>query len=563
MKRSTLISLFLIATPVYLFAQTGELASSIEQLQRAVVTVQTGSKTYEPRISTLQPGVVLYAYDETDQKGNHTTYSYEFNLSDIDPYAVREQTQKDVINVILAVRNKQKLVKVYKNNEVQPYDDQVAIIAKDIENARAISDIVKKAIPPAEKITANRLKLSGYDAMISWLTSNVKNASAGSKSVTQTLTKTDNPGGLLLTQVESDGKTSNEEQYTFNLADINVNTISFKVSGNKLGINFETLQKDKYIAARKNKEVKPYVNEVTINTNSVDEARDIKTVLTMAVPLAAEKVKGDMPVLNTEKAALDKVQAFASEVDLGGKQVTQSFEPACFTTFVQVEKDPKKTEKNSFQFNFMDINPNATSIDVMGEKMFVHLAINDKKKLILHKTDDKLTGYDDDIKVYTTDIESARRMKFAIDQASEKCKASYKEPFGNDIHSTSAWLSSNIKEVSWEDVTLKQTLEPVEEGNDNKLKFTSRELNSKGTGAEEVYELNLSDINPLSIETDVKGKVLYVSMETDFKGKIIKYYKDGKIQPYANKVEFAVTDTEAARNIMGALKKLVSALKKK
>src|SRR5690606_13519966 len=162
-----------------------------------------------------------------------------------------------------------------------------------------------------------------------------------------------------------------------------------------------------------------------------------------------------------------------------------------------------------------------------------------------------------------SDIEGARRVKAAIDKVIEKCKANYKEPFGSDANSMISWLLTNVKDATLDDVTMKQTLEQVESGKNEKLKFTSRELNSKGTGAEEIYEFNLADVNPLSIDMVTKGKWLYVTMESEFKNKIFNYYKDGKIQPYASKIEFAVDNTEQARNIKEALKKSTSALKKK
>ena len=113
-----------------------------------------------------------------------------------------------------------------------------------------------------------------------------------------------------------------------------------------------------------------------------------------------------------------------------------------------------------------------------------------------------------------------------------------------------------------DEMTLKQSIEPVE-GDNNKFKYTVIEVNPKGSGAEQVYEFNLSDINPSSISVDVKGKWLYVVLETDFKGKIIKYYKDGKIQPYASALQFAVNDVDVARNLVSALSKAVKAVKAK
>ncbi|MBT1700999.1 hypothetical protein KK083_29165 [Fulvivirgaceae bacterium PWU4] len=555
--------IYCLTFSILLLASAGssaqDLAAMVAKLQETVVPVEASSKSYTPKITFIQPAVVRYSYDEVDQKGNRTNYAYEFNLSDIDPYAVREQTQKDIIQVVMAVRNKQKLVKFYKNEVVQAYDEQAAIVAKDIENARAISDIVKKAIAPAEKVMAGRLKISGYDAMVGWLSTNVKNVDLGTRSFKQSLAKADKVGSMRFTQVEADQKSSTEEVYTFNLADVNVNSIAYKITGNKFAISFETLQKARYISLRKNGEVKPYVNEITINTNSVDEARDLKTVLALAAPLAVEKVKADMGTVSSDKDALQRIKTLTAEVSVGNKQIAQELDPQCVCTFTQVEKDPKTTEKNVFKFSWVDINAVASKIDVAGDRMYVDLAVNDNKKLVMHTRDEKFNGYDNEVKLYVPDVERARRLKFAIDKAVEKCTASFKEPFGADAN---PWIRANVKNVSLDEITVNQALEPVEAGNNNKLKYTRKEINSKGSGAEEVYEFNLSDLNPLSVEVEIKGKWLYVTAETEFKGKIIKYYKDGKIQPYASTIQFAINDVEIGRSMVSALRKSIKALKK-
>jgi hypothetical protein len=544
-------------------AQSPELNEMNSRLQKAIGPVQASSKTYEPKITFVQPAVIQYSYDEVDSKGKRVNYMYEVNVSDLDPYAVREQTQKDLINVVLAIKNKQKLVKVYKNNEVQPYDDQALIIAKDIENAREISEAIKKAIPSAEKVMASRLKLSGYDAMVNWLTTNVKNVDIGTKSYKQTITKGTKPGVVAFKLVETDAKTSTEEIYTFNLADINPNTINYRISGNKFGIGFETLQDNKYIAVTKNGEVKPYVNDISISTNSVDEARDLKTVLGLAAPAAIDKVKADIPAPASEKDALSRLKTLTVDITIGQKQFLQTLEPTCLCTFTQVEKDAKTAKKVAYKFNWMDVNAIGSTIEVSSDKMFLDVKINEGKKLIMETADEKFSGYDDEIKIYMPDVESARRAKAAVDKAAEKCKAVYKEPFGADATSAFGWIKNNVKDVSLDETTLKQSLEPVEAGKINKVKFTRTEVNPKGSGSEEVYEFNLSDISALTVDVDVRGKWLYVTMETDFKGKIIKYYKDGKIMPYTSKVEFAINDVDTSRNMVSAFKKAVTSQKSK
>jgi hypothetical protein len=562
MKKYLLLSLFTLFF-LQTSAQSPELSAMNTKLQQAVGKVQAASKTYESKVTFVAPAAIQYSYDEVDSKGNRTNYMYEVNISDLDVYGVREQTQKDLINVVLQVKNKQKLVKVYKNNEVQPYDDQAMIIAKDIENAREITEAIKKAIPPAEKVMASRLKLVGYDAMVNWLVANVKDVTLGTKSYKQSIAKGPRPGVVIFTLVEVDAKTSTEEVYTFNLADLNPNTVNFKITGNRFGVELETLQDNKFIAVKEKGEVKPYTNDIVINTIGVDEARDVKTVLAMAVPLAIEKLKADMPPATSEKDALQKLKTLTTDITIGTKQYLQTLEPVCLCTITQTEKDTKAAKKSTFKFNWMDVNAVGTTIDVTGEKMAIELKMNEGKKLIMSSQDDKFTGYDNSIKIYMPDVENARRAKAAIDKAAEKCKAVYKEPFGADANSAFNWIKTNIKDVTIDETTLKQVFEPVDAGKINKVKYTRTEVNAKGTGSEEIFEFNLSDISPLTVEVDVRGKWLYVSMETDFKGKIIKYYKDGKIMPYTAKIEFAINDIDASRNMVTAFKRIATAQKAK
>jgi hypothetical protein len=235
-------------------------------------------------------------------------------------------------------------------------------------------------------------------------------------------------------------------------------------------------------------------------------------------------VKADIPSPASEKEALSKLSALTTNIAVGTKEITQAIEPTCLCQFSQVEKDTKSSTKNIYKFNWIDVNAIGSKIDVSGDRMFLEIKTNEGKKLIMASENDKFKGYDNAIRIYMPGVENARRAKVAIDKAVEKCKASYKEPFGNDAAGIFSWITKNVKDVSLDESTFKQTLQAVEAGKVNKVKYTRTEVNAKGSGAEEVYEFNLSDISPLTVEVEVRGKWLYVSMETEFKGKIIKYY---------------------------------------
>jgi len=530
-------------------------------LQQTLGQVQTASYTYETKIEMPQPGLIRYSYDQVSlKKGDRVSYAYEFNLADIDPYAVREETKKDAIYTVMTVRNKQKLVKTYKNNETQPYASEVMMIAKDIENARAISDFIKKGIPLAEKALEGRLSVSGYDAMTAWLVANVKEANLGSTVYSQTLSMGEKPGSFSLKVVESTSKGSKETVYNFNLADVDPNSLNYKISGNNFAIALAALQKAKYFEERAGGALK-YVNEIAVNVNNVDEARDLKTVLTKTIPLAVDKVNASLPSASTEKDALNYLKSFTVDLPVGGKQVTQSLTADCYCSLTQTEQDAKSTATNVYQFNWMDFNPNATEIGVSGDKMYLNLSVNDKAKMIMLTANGKFNDYTNSLSIYMPGIENARRAKAVVNTAIEKCKASYKEPFGSDPQALKAWIISQVQDKQIENVTQVQKLEEAE-GSNGKLKFSTRQVTSKGPGPEEIYEFSLADMNPQSVTTEVKGNWMYVTAETTYKNKIINYYKDGKIQPYTYKISFALNDAELARNFMGALKKAIEAGKK-
>lgn len=550
----------LVMMPFILAAQTNELSSLMSKLQQTVASVQTASKSYDTKVTFVPPAVMKCSVEESDQKGMKVNYIYEINLADLDAYAVREQTQKDLISVVLVVKNKQKLIKVYKNEEVQPYDFESRIIAKDIDNARAISEIIKKAIPPAEKAVAEKLKLTGYDAAANWLTTNIKTVDLGVKSYKQSITKGEKVANFVFTQTTSDSKSATEEVYTFNLADINPNSIAFRISGNSFGVSMETMQRARYIHLRKNGEVKPFVNDLLIMANNVDEARDIKTVLLSIIPQAVEKVKADMGTVANEKDGLQKLVQLTSTIANGDTEIKQTLEPNCLATLKQTQTDPKKTESALYKFNWVDISALGSTVEVAGSEMYLELRVNEDKKLVMLTKNEIFNGYDNSLRLYMPGIEQARRAKFLMDRIVEKCKASYKEPF-TDGNSALAFVKASVKEVSIDALTLKQKLEPAETGSKDKFKLTVQEINAKGSGGEQLFEFGLADINAQTIEIEVRGKWLYVVMETNFKAKILKAYKDGKVLPYTNKVELAINDVDAARNVVSALKKGIKAIK--
>ena len=242
-----LIGSFLLFVSCIGLSQNNEFKSVISELQSNLLEVQTGDETYTHEIEHLGYSVLKYTLVEVDEKGNREEIAYEFNVADLDPYVVREETKKDIIYLSLTVDNGQKFIKGYENGEVKGYEENMLMVTKNIDNARIMKDLIKKAIPMAEEIMTNKLKVETYPEIESWLEEHVVNAESSGKSYNQQLVALEDfPGNFRLIQTEITAKSSEEKQYIFNLSDININSLKFNISGSSFSLDFETNRKQKY-----------------------------------------------------------------------------------------------------------------------------------------------------------------------------------------------------------------------------------------------------------------------------------------------------------------------------
>jgi hypothetical protein len=87
----------------------------------------------------------------TDDKGKTTDEIYEFALSDMNKLMVDFKVSGKNVEVTLSCKNKEKLVKVYKNGAQQAWGTDVEIGAYDVETAKNIAEAFKSAITQCEK----------------------------------------------------------------------------------------------------------------------------------------------------------------------------------------------------------------------------------------------------------------------------------------------------------------------------------------------------------------------------------------------------------------------------
>ena len=556
-----IVGITLIFSSIISLGQQSDFESIISELQASLIEVQTGDETYTHEIEMMGYSVLKYTLVEVDVKGNREEIIYEFNVADLDPYVVREETKKDIIYLSLTIDNGQKFIKEYVNGEIKGYEENMLMVTKNIDNARIMKDLIKKAIPIAEEIMSNKLKVEPYEEMESWLVENVVSAESSGKAYNQNLvSEGDYPGNMRLIQTIVTDKSSVENQYLFNLADININTLKFNISGSSFSLEFETNRKQKVIKVYENGSPDGFDDELEIFTNNVEEARDLKNVLQLVVPLAEDKVEDAIIKFDELQPALDYLGKFIQNIDYGDESFEQSIEGDCLMSYSRVESDAKATEKLTANFNSIDVNGNLIDYDVTSGKMYVEFTTKESIDLVKKFENDEFNKYDDELKIYAENVEVARRIKATLEDIIRICERDYIDPFADmTLEQKIQWLTENIEEVRIGDKTITQTFERIDDSDPDKIKLNKLEVSAKG-GQEEIFEFNFTDLNPKSIQYDIGSKTLAISIETKFKEDIIKYYKDGEIENYQDGFELSMADIEKSRNVILVFNQIIAEL---
>ncbi|MBK7710657.1 MAG: hypothetical protein IPJ37_06740 [Bacteroidales bacterium] len=97
------------------------------------------------------PCRISLTVSSADDKGKTTDEIFEFTLSDMNKITVDLKVSGKNVDVIIPCKNKEKLVKAYKNGEQQAWGSEVKIGMTDIEAARNLAEAFRNAITQCEK----------------------------------------------------------------------------------------------------------------------------------------------------------------------------------------------------------------------------------------------------------------------------------------------------------------------------------------------------------------------------------------------------------------------------
>ncbi|NJK95200.1 MAG: hypothetical protein HC905_10060 [Bacteroidales bacterium] len=126
--------------------------AALDFVKQNTSDITNGTKSIKQKIETAEdsPCKLTLTVSTTDDKGKTTEQVFEFSLSDINKQGIDFKPSDANMSVLLSSKNKQKLIRVYKDGVQQSFGSDVMILFPDVEMAKNITEALKLATTQCE-----------------------------------------------------------------------------------------------------------------------------------------------------------------------------------------------------------------------------------------------------------------------------------------------------------------------------------------------------------------------------------------------------------------------------
>ena len=364
----------------------------------------------------------IFTYAEPDSKGKPVEERYEFYLSDIDANSLNFKVSGKKITLILLSKNKTKFIKYYKDNLQQDFQNEVDILATDVETSREMVEAFKAAIkgsgvqPPAWK--------SVGDA-ITFLTGAVNGETIGTDIYKLNFSAiSTEPLNVKYIQDKTDAKGVKAEQsIEFYPYMLDPATVKIGSSGKYLKIEASVNSKKSFIKVFKEGKQQSFDDGIEFMAFDARKAQDIAEAIKYLAGNSKPKDKVWADKQSISKFITENIGDMKNE----GKEVKQKIEftdnDPCKISFTVSSTDDKgKTTDEIFEFVLADMNKLIVDFKVSGKNVEVTLSCKNKEKLVKVYKNGAQQAWGTDVEIGVSDVEIARNLAEAFKSAITQCE---------------------------------------------------------------------------------------------------------------------------------------------
>jgi hypothetical protein len=519
------------------------------------VDTKNGRVNQSFNFGTVKDYLVTLNSKSADSKGATIDENYDLNILDINKNKILVQVSGAMLSVNVEVISGMKYIKYQKNNQLQSFVSNIDILAEDVDQARGIISALLGAI---EKSKSQMPELSNLSQATDYIKSKTTDVTVENKTLKQKIDFVPGNGtktSLQIEEFDSKGK-STTTNYDFYLADIEPASLNFKVSGKKILLVFNILNKNKLIKYTKEGVLQNFVNDIELAFTDIETTREVIASFNKSIKESTWQSKNWTSIADAMKFLEDNIKGGAV---LNDKYVL-TFDGDFTDPFQCNYKVNNTNEKGiitetGFLFYPYTLDPASVKIESSGKYLSVVSVAKGKKSFVKKLVKDNKNSYDSELEIMAFDSKEARdildALKYTLTNAIPKPKV------WDSKQSAVDYIKENVGNLSGTGKEVKQKIEIVD--NDPcKITFTTTTTDDKGKTEEEIFEFSLSDMNKLAVDFKTSGGNVYINLICKNKQKLIKVYKNGAQQSYGSDVEIVDDDIDTGKNIVEAFKVAIS-----
>ena len=557
--RSLLLILTLVCFGSESHAQSDQLIQKLKNLNQLLEKIETGKEVHEQSISFEKENPYRVSFSRittTVKNGKTKEVKSKFHIGFLDKNQVRIKTSKNEMQLLLG-SGKNKLIENFEEEESKGYDDKFSILCDDVDNARAMEALFEEIIPLANEIWEKENELpTDFDALFSFIKNKIGSIDYDNENrVEQTLSQNTNYSDRINFSIEKFDKKGSESknEYDFSFGDLNPSKVRLEIKKQQVFLSISTTGGLKYITETDEKNESEFTEKCELFFETPEQAILTKRALEKFIPSAKKEIELRMPKTVSAEEAKKKFQSQLKKVIIKDKSIEQnlSFDGRQAVLELTSEKDGKSLlDKRIFDFSDCSDNPDS---DIDKNSMAISIKTGKSKKYVQVFENGEQENYDKEVVFYAPDVETHRQM-MALLPTILKESASKIKPENLD------WLSSEAEKVSEINSELTQSFKKV--ATDEPCKVQLKLTENKGKKEEELLsEFNLYDLNPRSVEMEIKGKNVFIEAETVGKDEIIQQYKDDGKLSYQKTIQIPVRNIVVGKKFAASLRDLIEGCK--
>ncbi len=384
------ISGIIMLTAVNISAQ--ELEENLSILKENTETVKSKRTDYQQTFSHDPANHYLLSVSITDtRRGNETVQTV--NAIDLNSYLIKFQPKGDLMEITASVNGGKDLVKITENGEIKNYDDEVLFYAPGIEEARKLTDALKKIVEHANNNPFAVAVSNEKQVLLNEIAGSVKDVNINNNIYVQSFSYGGNSNNIVTFELNN-ASGDNVEHYSMNISDLNLHKIDFFTKRTDILIPLPVKGDKSLIAYTKNGEIGNYTNKLEIRSPSIEEARLLEAQLEALVAIAEKEEAVDYSTYSADQCVAILAEKIG-EVVINQDAYRQEFkiDPENDLIFIYSLEDVSKGNRYEHIVNAADFGSTPVNFNTSRNSIFVELKISGDRDLIrvLENAEKKVT----------------------------------------------------------------------------------------------------------------------------------------------------------------------------